>query len=1056
MRKIAIQIVPLVGALGMTCGLSAQVVSSQIRGSVLDSQALGVPQAVVQLRSETTGQIHTTATNETGSYLLSAVPVGRYVLSVEHPGFKRYERSGVELIANQVARIDIQLEIGSVSESINVQGALSPVNITTGTLGTLIDQRRIVDLPLNGRNILSLAALTPGVTRVSTVDGPSNGQQRVNANGGRGYSTTMMLDGAMMAHNHRGWQLIPPPPEAVQEVQVSTNGLSAEFGRGSAVVSAITRNGTNELHGAAWEFFRNDFMDARSFFARSVPKLRYNQFGGALGGPIRRDKAFFFGTYQRLESRSDRVLSSAFTPTAAERNGEFSASRGGRPRDPLNNQPFPDGRIPMNRFDPVSVKIANRIPQPNQANGSYIVQRSIPVHGDMLMARGDYDFTARDRTTFRYFRDNPRSENPFSGSNFDGYVNSLNDGKTKNMNAAHTHTFRPDLLLTARWSYNRFAFSNPNLVRDTLESLGSRFVSGGGPGSMPLLFIAGRFNAVPEREGVNLSNIYESGGDLSWFRGRHELKTGVLIQRMRYNIVTSGRSYGEFQFSGIFTGNSLADYYLGPAESLRQEAFRDNNVLHWNNGFYVQDRWRATRRLTLNLGLRYEILTPWREPDGKLSTLLPGVQSRTFPTAPRGLVLQTDPEFTYQTDFGNLSPRFGFALDLSGDGKTSLRGGYTVSYEQMVGHVAGQNSPPFATDLLTTNAGPLSDPQRFVTIPYGKPFDRQNPVFVTPLALTNSFIGDIDTARSQNINLTLERELPGGVLVQGSYVAVLGRHVSTTQQMNPAEFRAGQSTARNIEERRIFFPQFGSVQGYATDGNSDYHGLQAVVSRRFSKGYSFSLGYAFAKAIDETSTSESADSWFAQDPNDRRGSRGLSDFDTRHRVVVSGIWELPFLSKSTGLVSRVLGGWQLSGLGTMQTGFPVNVTAGRDNSLRGVGRDRPDLVGDPKLPSGRSKDEQLQRWFNTSVFRASQPGLYGTAGRNIITGPGLMGFDLSLNKKTTMGEGRTLELRWDVFNAFNRANFSNPGGNQSGTATFGRITSADSGRIMQLGLRFQF
>jgi hypothetical protein len=419
--------------------------------------------------------------------------------------------------------------------------------------------------------------------------------------------------------------------------------------------------------------------------------------------------------------------------------------------------------------------------------------------------------------------------------------------------------------------------------------------------------------------------------------------------------------------------------------------------------------------------------------------------------------MQDDPEFPHQTRARNFSPRFSFAYDVFGNGKTAVRGGYTINYEPMIGQVAGQNSPPYTQDVLTTNVGPLIDPQRNITVPYGRPRDLTNPVFVLPLALTTSFVGDVKTAYSQNLNLTLEQEVFHQTLVQASYVGVLARHVTQTAQMNPAVFIPGASTTQNIDSRRIYFPNFASVQGYATDGNASYHGLQLVVNKRFSKSYTVSLAYAFQKSIDESSTSETADNWFPQDPFDRRGSRGLSDFDTRHRAVVSWIWMLPFFPSQKGFVGRVLGGWQFAGIATMQKGTPIAITSGRDNSLRGVGRDRPNNLGDANLDQDRPKADQLVRYFDTSKFVQNPTGTFGNTGRNPLIGPGLQIFDLNLNKKFRVWkEGQNLEIRWDVFNAFNRANFANPGGSLAASATFGRITSAGAGRIQQIGLRFEF
>jgi hypothetical protein len=798
-------------------------------------------------------------------------------------------------------------------------------------------------------------------------------------------------------------------------------------------------------------------LNARSFFAANVSKLRYNQFGGAGGGPIKRNKVFFFGSYQGFQNPSDALSSSAFPPTTAQRAGDFSTTTGKKPIDRLTGQAFPNNTIPQSRMDPIALKLLSRIPLPNRPNGQYVVQDSISNSDKMFMGRLDYDFTTADRTTFRYFYDKPTSQNPFpNGGNVDGYASSIPNNTSQNWNLAHVHTFTPNLVLNFRASVTRFVYVESNTVRDTLTSLGSKFVVAGGPGSLPYLSVTGSFVAGAAREGARISDTDEMSGDISWFHGKHELRFGADVQRMRFFFGNADRSNGEFYFDGSVTGNSVADLLLGQPVSMWEQSYKNNDTRTWAPGFYAQDRWRISPRLTLTLGLRWDIFTNWRMINQGAFSLVPGAHSTYIPKAPVGILYDHDNGYPYRTDWVNPSPRIGFAYDVFGNGKTSFRGGYGISYDPLIGQLANQAAQPFGFDLNTTNVGSISDPYRYLgSVPFNQPIDLQNPTFSLPISMAGSFLGKVVTPYSQNINATIEQEVAPRTILQASYVGVLTRHDGNERQQNPAAYIAGQSTTKNTDQRRIYAPIYGDITAWATDGTASYNALQLRITRSFSRGLTVDFAYSFARAIDESSRGDAANNWSLQNPFDRLGNRGLGDYQIARRLVGSWVWELPWW-RQPSLLSKFIGGWRLSGIATIQDGMPFTVLTGTDNSLTGVNADRPNLLGDPRLDMGRPTGQVITRYFDTTKFVGNSPGQYGNAGRNILIGPGLAVFDLSLGKQFTITERDHLEFRCDAFNAFNRANFSNPNSTLSSGKAFGQITSAGAGRTLQLALRFQF
>jgi hypothetical protein len=1037
----------------------AQSPTGEITGLVRDASGSAVPLAEVTIVNQNTGETRVAFSSETGDYAVPLLPVGEYRLRVRKAGFRAVERQGIVLSALQSLRVDFGLEVGEVTESVTVTAEAPQVDTRTATMGMLVDDRRIRDLPLNGRNAIDLARLVPGVTSVGTTIRPSFGQQTIRMNGGRHTSVNFLLDGGSINYYHRGQGLGLPPPDALQEFKLVTTGVTAEYGRGFGVLSAVTRSGANSFHGSAWEFLRNNFFDARGFFSSGVPKLRFNQFGGTFGGRIRRDKTFFFGSYQGLRIREDQMASSAFPPSEAERRGDFSGQRS--VTDPLTRQPFPGNQIPAIRFDPVAAKVRDSyVPLPNRPGGQYVAQVNRPTTGDLFLVRVDHAVTTNNKLNVRYYQDYNRGLDNFpEGTNLPGYSPFENSYRQQTTTAEDTYTFTASLLNVLRLTYTRFNYLEANTVRQSLTDLGGReFVHAGGPVTLPRLIVTGRIQLSPGRDRQRLSDNFDLSENLTWNRGRHQAKWGLDYQHDRFLYRDNRDTGGEFRFDGSQTASAFADFLIGRPLQLNQASPLETQHYYAVWGVFAQDTFKASARLTLSFGLRYEYFPRWKEKRNEMASYVGGARSQFIPNAPVSSVYLPDPQFPYRSDDKNFGPRIGVAWDVSGNGRTSLRAGYGISYDSLTGEMAGGVLLPQPFGLANTLNVPyaLSAPYQGLSNPFPFQFDPGNARFVLPVRIPKSFDPGLRNPYAQNYSFSIQRQLLPNLMLDVAYAGNTGRKLIEFREFNPAVYRPG-ATASNTNQRRRYAPTYASIGQLDAGTNSSYNGLQVQVNKRFSRGLTLTAAYTFSKAIDEVSSGGSAfatvDQHGAQNPDDRKGDRGPGDFDRRHRWVTSYLYELPFF-RSKSFAARLLGGWELGGILTLQSGDPFTVTTGRDNSLTGVGYDRPDLIGDPHLPS-RSRGESIEGYFNTAAFRENTVGTYGNAGRDILNGPGDAGWDVSVSKTFPLRESHALRFRLDAFNLPNHPNLGDPVSILTVRA-FGRITSASAGRILQLSLKYSF
>jgi hypothetical protein len=1034
-------------------------------GHVADPTGLGVPGVNVTARQDQTGYLRSVQTNDTGDYILPAMPVGSYTLSAEHPGFSRYEQKGIQLTVGTQIRVDVQLSVGSVSQSVEVTAQAAMVNTTTGQVSGLVDSARIVELPLSGRNVLALTALQPGVSDVNT---PQTIQRLENAgsmniDGGRANGYTEYLDGAVSMSPLYGYGLNIPPPDAIQEFRMLLNSYGAEYGRSNgSTINAVTKSGTNQLHGTAYEFLRNDVLNSRTFFAPTTTPSRQNQFGASAGYyvPLPHGKRLYlFGNYEGLRVRTAGVSSSAFVPTENQRNGIFPYSI----TDPTTGQPFPNNTIPTARLNPVSLAILAKVPLANMPNGTLLSFSTAPDDLNEEFIRADYDLTSKNRLTVTVF--NWKNDNTLSMSrstNVPGWNPGFQNLHILNTTVALTSTLGPTLLneFHAGTVPANEPFGNSNHF--DLHSLGSSFPSIGVP---PWILVGGDFSLEPVVDGSQKDRDTWFTDSLAWVHGRNSVKTGFEFWRTRMRFTCDWMVPSQSLFDGSLTGDPIADFLLGtPALFSALQGLTMDDGASTILGSFVQDDIKVTSRLTLNLGIRWDLQTPWVSPQRYFGIFLPGHQSQKFPNAPPGFVYPGDPGIPpglQPTHYKHFSPRVAFAWDPFGNGKTAVRGGYGVFFGTLIQSAGDEvESPPYQVySAFNYPSGGLSNPL------LGEPSIYPSAAsFVYPIT---TYYTDWHQTQPYNMaaNFTLERQFTPNWSAQIGYVGTQGRHLYDQYDANPAIPGPGASLA-NIQQRRYYNPYYAALLDSTTDGKSYYNSLQVKAEHRLARGYTVLASYTWSKSMD---TNSCISDWCGvSNPFNPQFDRGISDYNRPQVFSLSFVSYLPKFHGSSPVVRTLANGWEFTGIASYKSGLPFNVLTGLDTMMTGDGYmgyyARPDIVGNPYLPHS-NKNQYLSEYFNTTAF--AQPcttalvgGLcpgpaLGNFGRNVLTGPGYADWDLGLFKDTDLAEGVKAQFRGEFFNAFNRANFSNPDNNMQDTL-FGAINTAQPGRTVQLSLKFIF
>ena len=1095
--------------------VAGQQITGSIRGAVVDPSGAIVQAATVTAKQTETGLARSSVTDRQGEYVLVELPIGHYQLEVRAPGFQKYLQQGISLDVNESATVGIHLKLGAETQQVEVSADAALVQSTVSSLGQTVMEHEILDLPLDGRNFSQLGTLQPGVVPLTPglleAGGPARQNQAYAVDGQRPESNNFMIDGADNVSAVDGGFVLKPPIDAIAEFKILSHNANAEFGRNTgSTTNIVTRSGSNSFHGAAWEFLRNDAMDSSDYFTRSVQPLKQNQFGATFGGPILKDKTFFFGYYEGFRNRQGETVP-ATVPSVAERQGNFAeecTDLSGASFDPSTGLcSNPQGQltffgtpVPFNQMtlftpiDPIATNVLPFFPMPNQGANGFIATQTLIENNDQFGVRLDHYLSRVDTLNFRYMYSSGPTTDPLSpvGANVPGFPVGEDD-RAQNFVAQETHIFSSNTIAVARFSYLRNKFLlDEHLNHESPTDLGFQYTptlpSAAGP---PFIQVSGYASVGDPITGPRntFQNTFDASGSVSWIHGRHDFKFGGGYRRDQINALQGIASNGFFVFANFPYSDGFASFLSGnPVVFLQGGGNFDREIRDRALDAYAQDDYKVNSRLTLNVGLRYELPFPATENNNQVNLFVPGAQSKVLPNAPAGLLYPGDPGVpaglipTQKTAF---APRFGVAWDPRGDTKTVVSAAYGIFYE------------PY----YTGEGGPLQDPvssppylkTQQISFPvnsFANPFYTPNPfgqAFPEPMTLL-VVARNLHLPYAQDWNLNIQRSFGEDWLLQVGYVGTTGVRLPRFIEGNPAVFIPGVdssgnplSNENNVNQRRIYsgctlaqpnncvYSSVGEIAGIA---NSSYNALEASLRKRFGHGLSFLASYTWSHSIDDVSSFNitgsasqpvAGENDLAQNPFNLGAERGPSMFDARHRFVLSYQWSLPFLEHSSAWYGKVFGNWQLNGILTAMSGTPFTVFDSNDVSLQGqapeisgFSSNRPNIVGNPN-----SGPRTVAEWFNTGAFQQLQPDplgrfqVFGDEGRNAVLGPRYVNWDASAFKNIRLTESKELQFRGELFNVLNHTNFRLPVSDIE-SPTFGQVQSDVSPRVIQVALKFLF
>jgi len=1050
--------------------------TAQVAGRITDSTDAVLPDASITAVNIETGIRREAASNEQGYYAVPLLQPGKYRITVQKEGFRPMIRDGVVLETGSARTVDFQLQVGTVTETVEVRAETPLLEAEKSSVGQFIERATVSNMPLQSRRAGALVGLTGGVLyqgEVGTGDFPAV----FSLAGGRSRNQQWLLDGTTVQNSALGTAqvAINPPVESLQEFNVEVNAFTAEIGRaGGGAIIMTTRSGTNRFHGAAYEFLRNDKLDARSFFAFSKAPLRYNVFGVSAGGPIVKDKTFFFFNYEGARRREGVTYSNDTVPRPAEVAGDFSSRRDVQVRDPLTSQPFAGNRIPANRIDPIGGAVAKFYPVPNSPAddptrapaANFINNASNAINTNYYFARIDHNFGHKDRLYGRiiYFKNASQTAAVYPNRVFDPR-DLTQEVIAPTFGVNWIRNLTPNV-------FNELRFERLNSeVRTVRAAVGSNMnqqlgLKGADPTYAPIVLVTGltTLGSVVQSEFLPKRLTQQLIENVSWIRGSHTIKAGFEFRFSHFVDDVNLLPGGQFTFTDRATSDGLATLLLGWTTSA---ALDDADVLssrsdYW--GAFLQDNWKISPKLTLSLGLRWEMDTPRWEKNNRQNGV--DLLAMNPVSGTRGIVTFSgrDGASKYANDFdkNNFGPHAGFAWRLNE--MTVIRGGYGLNYLGAYRSVPDALSGGFGklgsfesrdggftpAFLFRDGMPPIARPELgpgFGAVPVG-----QSPIFAPQFIAANHQNG-----YSQHWNLNLQRQFRGQFLAELAYLANVGHKLpGGNLSLNVIPLVNGRGPAQQ-DQRLRFYPQYSGLTELGPDwGNSTYHAVNLKLEKRYSGGLNLLMNYTWAKFIDGGFEG-------FQHPDLRQLDKSLSVSDVPHRLAGATVYELPMgrgkhLAIENAALNQVIGGWSLGLIGEVRDGTPFGVVEQTNRSNTFSQGQRSNIVGNPYLPMNRRREEIIAQYFDTSAFAAPGIGVFGDAPRTFLRGPGAINLDVSVHKKWLFSERYNLQFRADFFNLPNRPNFSLPNGAR-GNANFGRITSVTTtgtGRLTQFSLRLEF